>query len=91
MLREAIRALAAGHEPPQLRAGPDGQVPTMAGDVIVRVPTSNGDDVALQRSMGRQVGAVVRDTLDLARAERRAEIERRVRALLATGSQPGAA
>ena len=82
MLRQAIRNLAAGDEPPQLRAGPDGQVPTMAGDVIVRVPASSGDDAELQRTVGREVGRIVYETMDLERAARRAEIERRVRAWL---------
>ena len=82
MLRQAIRNLAAGDEPPQLRAGPDGRVPTMAGDVIVRVPVSNGDDAELQRTVGREVGRIVYETMELERAARRAEIERRVRAWL---------
>ncbi|MGI9334249.1 MAG: Rieske 2Fe-2S domain-containing protein [Gammaproteobacteria bacterium] len=82
MLREAIRALAAGDEPPQLTPAPNDRIPTMAGDVIVRVPGSNEDDTALQRTVGRQVGRIVHDTTNLERADRRVEIERRVRALL---------
>ena len=85
MLRRAVRDLAEGNEPPQLGAGPDGQVRTMAGDVIVRVPPTNRDDVELQRVMGREVGRIVHGTIDLERAERRAEIERRVRGWLGTG------
>ena len=82
MLRRAIRALAAGEEPPQLRPGPHRQVPTMAGDVIVRAPASGRDDVELQRALGRMVGLIVRETRDLERSARRTEIERRVRAWL---------
>ena len=87
MLRKAVRELAAGTEPPQLGAGPDGQVPTMAGDVIVRVPATNRDDVELQRIAGRGIGRIVHETMDLERAERRAEIERRVRGWIGTGAQ----
>ena len=91
MLREAIRNLAAGDEPPQLRTGPNDLVPTMAGDVIVRVPASNEDDVALQRTVGRAVGRIVFETMDLERGARRAEIERRVRAWIGARDQSGGA
>ena len=91
MLRDAIRALSTGEEPPQLRAGANGQVPTMAGDVIVRVPVANDDDVELQRAVGRAIGGIVHDTLGIDRSARRAEIERRVRARLEEGIRPGSA
>ena len=89
MLRRAVRDLADGREPPRHRRGPDGQVPTMAGDVIVRVPATNRDDVALQRTMGREIGRIVRETMDLERSARRAEIERRVREWLGAEAQAG--
>ena len=82
MLREAIRALAGGEEPPQLRPLSNGQIPTMAGDVIIELPTSNRDDVPLQRALGRRIGAIVHDTMSLERGPRRVEIERRVRSLV---------
>ena len=82
MLRRAVRDLADGNEPPQHRTGPDGRVPTMAGDVIVRVPVTNRDDAELQRVMGREIGRIVHETIDLERATRRAEIERLVRSWL---------
>ena len=87
MLRRAVRDLAAGTEPPQYAPGSNGQVPTMAGDVIVRVPATNRDDVELQRTMGREIGRIVHETMTLERAARRAEIERRVREWLGTGVQ----
>ena len=68
----------------------DGQVPTMAGDVIVRVPASNTDDDELQRTMGRAVGRIVHETMDLERTARRAEIERRVRRWVGARDQAGA-
>ena len=89
MLRQAIRALAAGDEPPPLRTGPNDLVPTMAGDVIVRAPASNGDDVELQRTVGRAVGRIVYETMDVERTARRAEIERRVREWLGVRVQSG--
>ena len=85
MLRRAIRDLAAGNEPQQLRPRPGHQVPTMAGDVIVRAPASNRDDVALQRIMGREIGRIVYETMGIERSARRTEIERRVRAWIGAG------
>ena len=85
MLRRAIRDLAAGKEPPRLHPGPGGRVPTLAGDVIVRMPVSAHDDGALQRRMGREVGRIVYGTRGLERGARRAEIERRVRAEVRAG------
>ena len=86
MLRQAIRDLAGGREPPQLKPRPGDRIPTMAGDVIVSVPVSNHDDLGLQRSLGQAVGRIVHDTMDIERGDRRAEIERRVRAVLDGGS-----
>ena len=82
MLRRAIRDLEAGDEPPQPHPGADGKVPTLAGDVILRVPVSNRDDGELQRRMGREVGRIVHDTMGLPRAKRRASIEEQARALV---------
>ena len=73
----------------ELEAGPNGQVPTMAGDVIVRVPATNHDDIELRRTMGRGIGRIVHETMDYERAARRAEIERRVRGWLGAGLQVG--
>jgi hypothetical protein len=58
----------------------DGRIPTMAGDVILRRPISNADDLALQRDFGRRVGEIVAATRPLPHGERQAEIERRMRA-----------
>ena len=91
MLRNAIRDLAAGSEPPRLRPRPGREVPTMAGDVIVRAPASNRDDVELQRLMGREIGRIVCETMDIERTARRAEIERRVRAWLGAVMPAGSA
>jgi hypothetical protein len=54
----------------------------MAGDVIIRHPISNSDDVAVQRDIGRRVGEVVAATQALPHGERQVEIERRLRAML---------
>ena len=82
MLKRAIRDVAKGAEPVRPEKNADGKIPTMSGDVIVKVATSNVDDRNLQEKLGRNVGAIVADTLPLAHSERRSEIERRVRALL---------
>lgn len=83
-LRKAIRALADGHEPAQLSVTEKGMIPTLAGDVIVEVPTSNRDDGALQRRLGQEIGDIIFATTNVPRAERPGEIERRVRGLLAS-------
>ena len=82
MLRQALRNLEDGREPPQLAPAANGRVPTMVGDVIVRVPVSNHDDTALQRTLGRAIGDIVRYTTDLDHHERRVEIERWMRTRL---------
>ena len=84
-LRAAIRTVAAGGDPPQPRMNADGDVPTLSGDVIVKVPKSNTDDSALQRTLGRRIGGFVADTLPLGREQRREEIENKTRALLDSG------
>ncbi len=82
-LKHWIRAVAEGKDLPRPALNADGRVPTYSGDVIVRVPVSNSDDVAVQRRVGRLVGRIVGETLALPEADRPAEIERRVRAELA--------
>ena len=78
LLRDAIRATAAGAAAVKPASNADGVIPTMAGDVIVAMPEAK-DDVALQREAGRVVGDAVRDTMPLAWEERPREIERRVK------------
>lgn len=85
MLRKAIQAVGAGENPPVPATNADGHIPTLAGDVIVRIPPSNSDDRKLQRDFGRCVGEIVKATLPLPAADRAAEIEAQVRALIATG------
>src|SRR5262249_32386639 len=58
LLRRGIRAVQAGEALPALPRNAAGQIPTMAGDVILRYPISNSDDVAVQREIGRRVGEV---------------------------------
>ena len=81
ILRRGIRAVAAGKDLPTLPRNAVGHVPTMAGDVIIRHPISNTDDLAVQRDIGRRVGEVVAATQVLPHGERQAEIERRMRAM----------
>jgi len=81
MLRKAMHALAEGNEPPQPSPHENGQVPTMAGDVIIEFPVSNRDDVALQREMGKRIGGIVFETMTLERRQRRSKIEGAVREL----------
>ena len=82
MLRRAIRAVRSGDDPPAPSCNADGHVPTLAGDVIVRVPPSSAGDRAWQRELGRRIGEIVAQTLPLSAAERSKVIEKRVRSLL---------
>jgi len=88
-LRKAIRALTDGHEPAQLSVTEEGVIATLAGDVIVEVPTSNRDDGALQRRLGQEIGDIIFATTAVPRAERPGEIEQRVRSLLASDAIRG--
>ena len=83
MLKRAIRDVAKGADPVLPEKNADGLIPTMSGDVIVKIAKSNVDDRTLQQELGHKVGAIVADTMPLSHGERRGEIERRVRALLA--------
>ena len=79
LLRLGIDAVRSGRAPPTLSRNQAGQIPTMAGDVILRHPLSNLDDAAVQRRVGRRVGEVVLATRALPHGERQAEIERLMR------------
>lgn len=83
LLKEAIRANAAGATPKAPKLNVDGVIPTLAGDVIVAVPEAEAD-VALQREAGKVVGEIVKDTLALSWDARPVEIEKRVKAWVAT-------
>ena len=81
-LREGIRAVGEGGNPPALAPTASGHTPTQCGDVIVDVGDMP-DDRETQGEIGRAIGRIVVETENLPYAERRAEIERRVRAYLA--------
>jgi nitrite reductase/ring-hydroxylating ferredoxin subunit len=81
-IRRGIRAVAEGQPLPRPQARNDGTVPTMAGDVILRVPKA-ANDLALQAELGRQIGAIILETAGLDPEHRRREIERRSRLLIA--------
>ncbi len=83
MLRDAIRAVRKGEDPPRPQPTAEGLIPTTAGDVIVRATNSNIADDELQRELGRKVGYIVVDTMALGHGDRRAEIARRVGQLFA--------
>ena len=82
MLRGAVRDLADGTEPPQLVAG-SGRQGADHGRRRHRARASH--EPRRRRAaavMGREIGRIVRETMGLERAARRAEIERRVRGWL---------
>lgn len=82
MLRQGIQIVRDGRDLPTLPQNALGHIPTMAGDVIIRHPTSNADDLAVQRFVGRRAGEIVAATRALAHKDRQAEIERLMRAAL---------
>lgn len=82
LLRNAIRALTRGIEPAVAKRNAEGLIPTMAGDVIVRVPEHPTDDIRLQREFGKKVGKIIESTLMLPSASRALEIEKRVKTVI---------
>ncbi len=82
MLRRAIRAVTNGKEPVRQKKNADGLIPTMSGDVIVKVLKLNIDDHQQQKQFGRKIGAIVAETMPLSHGERQFEIERRVRSMM---------
>lgn len=84
LLKQAICAMQNSQALTNPALNADGHIPTMAGDVIVKVPLSNRDDKALQAWLGDRVGEIIKDTLPLTAAERSTAIEQRVRTLLST-------
>jgi len=81
MLRHGIERIQSGKELSMPTRNAAGQIPTMAGDVIMRRPVSNADDLAVQQDFGRRAGEIVAATRALPHGERQAEIERRMRAM----------
>ena len=82
MLRQAIRNLGEGIEPARPVVNADGHIPTMAGDVIVRCPGSEADELNWQKKFANLVGRIVSETKLLSATERSHEIELRVRSVL---------
>ena len=82
MLRRAIRAVTNGKEPVRQKKNADGLIPTMSGDVIVKVLKLNIADHQQQKQFGRKIGAIVAETMPLSHGERQFEIERRVRSMM---------
>ena len=80
-LREGIQAVGEGGDPPALAPTASGHTPTQCGDVIVDVGDMP-DDRETQGEIGRAIGRIVVETENLPYAERRAEIEKRVRMYL---------
>ena len=81
-LREGIRAVQEGNDPPLMAPTAFGTIPTQCGDVIVHVGEMS-EDRELQGEIGRIIGQIVAETEELPFRERQAEIEKRLRAHLA--------
>ncbi len=80
-LRANIEALAKGVKPALPRFDGD-STPTYIHEIVLRVPPQpGGDDMALRQAFGREVAKIVIESGNLPVAERRVEVERRVRAL----------
>ncbi|WP_213763557.1 aromatic ring-hydroxylating dioxygenase subunit alpha [Caballeronia sp. dw_19] len=80
-LREEIRNLANGIEPPQWQPSAAGHVPTYAGDTILRIPHTSGDDTQLIRDVSQKIADAYIQTEHLPDEARRAEIAQRLASL----------
>ena len=79
MLRQAIRNLRDGREPPRRDTNHEGTVPTISSDVIFRPGQGEDMDPGRLRALGDTVNQAVINTMPLPPAERRREIERCVK------------
>lgn len=81
LIRRGIAAVADGKKfisPPR---NTQGIIPTFAQDTVLQLPPREENDDAFIRMVGNKVAQVVIDSADISPAERRAEIERRIRKL----------
>ena len=79
MLRQAIRNLRDGREPPRRDTNGVGVVPTISGDVIFRPGQARDMAPGRLKALGDSVNQAVIKTMPLPPAERRREIERCVK------------
>ena len=79
MLRQAIRNLRDGREPPRRDTNGEGVVPTISGDVIFRPGQARDMAPGRLKALGDSVNQAVIKTMPLPPAERRREIERCVK------------
>ena len=79
MLRQAIKNLRDGREPPRRDTNCEGLVPTISGDVIFRPGQARDMDPGRLKALGDSVNQAVIGTMQLPPAERRREIERCVK------------
>ena len=75
MLRNAIRSVAAGNPAVHPNAGPEGILPTYAGDTMLRIPLQEGrDDGAVLKEISFKVADIFKAGDDELRSNRKSYI-----------------
>lgn len=82
MLRKAIRVVKAGNTLPAPATNDDGNISTMAGDVIIKAEKLDSNDRDSRRRLATEIGKIIESTLSLSERSRVVEIERQVRELM---------
>ena len=77
-LRDGIRNVQKGKEPPRPERHDGIPVPTFAGDTVLRIPKGPGDDRALILDVSRKIAESYLEFQDLPDAERRGAIEEKL-------------
>ena len=77
-LRDGIRNVQKGREPPRPERHDGIPVPTFAGDTVLRIPKGPGDDRALILDVSRKIAESYLEFQDLPDAERRGAIEKKL-------------
>jgi len=76
-LRSLVRKVAAGAPVPAPTRNADGLLSSYTQDTIIRFPARE-NDAEVRRAVARRIGQIIVETDELGRAERQAEIARRV-------------
>jgi hypothetical protein len=82
MIREGIRAVAAGREPKCVRGAPERTISTYCQDSVVRVPARvDRDDETVLRDVGRALARIVVDEDSGVGRDRLIHVARKIAAL----------
>lgn len=82
-LRRGIRRVMKRENIRRPNLNVEGRVPTMSGDVVLDIPESGKDEATQRKIVGRAVGKIVVDTMQLAYEERQSEMKKRLKKIRA--------